>query len=153
MGWVTERHGALYAREYGFDARFEALVARIVADFLDNFRPDRERCWIAEQAGQRLGSIFLVQKTSEVAQLRLLFLEPQARGLGLGRLLVDEVERFSRSVGYRKIVLWTQNVLAPARRLYEGSGYRLVGQEEHANFGPRIVGEMWEKELSNVTEP
>lgn len=147
MGWVVERHGALYAQEYGWNARMESLVARIVADFLEHFQPDRERCWIAERAGQRVGSVFLMRKAEGVAQLRLLLVEPQARGLGLGSKLVQECEDFARRVGYRRIHLWTNNVLGSARKIYEAAGYEITAESSHRDFGPELTAQEWEKAL------
>lgn len=159
IGWVASRHGALYAAEYGWDIGFEALVARIGADFIDRFDPAREACWIAEREGSGapvpLGSVFLVQARDEasgaidsgVAQLRLLLVEPEARGLGLGKRLTAECERFARAAGYRRIRLWTQSILLAARGIYTAAGYRLVGTEPHHSFGHDLVGEIWEREL------
>ncbi len=147
VGWVVHRHGLLYAREYGWDERFEALVAQIVADFINNFDPATERCWIAEMEGERVGCVFVVGAGDKVAKIRLLLVEPRARGLGLGNRLVEECIRFARSRGYEKFVLWTNDVLEDARRIYERKGFALVEQEEHHSFGKDLVGQNWELTL------
>jgi DNA-binding MarR family transcriptional regulator/ribosomal protein S18 acetylase RimI-like enzyme len=155
MGWVVARHGALYAQEYGWTLAFEALVARIAADFIDRFDPQREACWIAERDGANIGSVFLVQARDEVtqapiggaAQLRMLLVEPAARGVGLGERLVTECERFARAKGYRRIMLWTNSNLLAARGIYRKAGYQLTKSEPHHSFGHDLVGETWELPL------
>lgn len=147
MGWIIHRHGVLYAKEYGWDATFEALVAEIAARFIQRFNAKRERCWIAEREGEIVGSVFLVEKSKTVGQLRLMYVEPEARGLGLGSRLADECVRFARQVGYRKVVLWTNSVLLAARHIYEKAGFRLIASEPHHSFGHDLIGETWELDL------
>jgi GNAT superfamily N-acetyltransferase len=155
IGWVISRHGALYAQEFGWDMHFEALVAHIAARFIEQFDAAREACWIAERGGQPLGCVFLVQARDEdtqavepgTAQLRLLLVEPAARGLGVGAALVDACERFARSAGYRRIRLWTQSMLLAARSIYQRAGYKLIATEPHHSFGHELVGEIWELAL------
>ncbi|HET7340819.1 MAG TPA: helix-turn-helix domain-containing GNAT family N-acetyltransferase [Methylomirabilota bacterium] len=147
MGWVVQRHAVVYAEEYGWNEAFEALVAEVVAEFLRGFDARRERCWIAELDGQPVGSVFLVERTKTVAQLRLLLVEPAARRLGLGRRLVDECVGFARRAGYRSVTLWTNSVLVAARRLYAAAGFRLVKSERHHSFDHDLVGETWELRL------
>ncbi len=147
IGWVVHRHGVLYSREYGYDEQFEALVAEITAKFIQNFDPKKERCWIAEKDGEIAGSVFLVKSSKTVAKLRLLLVEPEARGMGIGARLVSECERFARQAGYKKIVLWTQSELLGARRIYQKAGYRLVHEDPHHSFGKDLVAETWELKL------
>ncbi|MGH8708433.1 MAG: GNAT family N-acetyltransferase [Burkholderiales bacterium] len=147
LGWVVQRHGELYWREYGYDERFEALVAGIVAQFVENFDALRERCWIAESKGKRLGAVCVVKQSPRVAKLRLLIVEPAARGMGLGGRLVRACVRFARAAGYGKVVLWTQSELEAARAIYIKTGFRLVRREPHTSFGKRLVGEYWELDL------
>lgn len=144
IGWVIQRHGELYAREQGWDERFEALVAHIAADFVQNYDPARERCWIAERDGERLGAIFLVRGEDEgQAKLRMLLIEPAARGLGLGKRLVAECVAFARKAGYRQITLWTQSILAPARGIYAAAGFKLVDSRPDDMIAPGLISETW----------
>ncbi len=148
FGWVIGRHGALYAQEYGWDSTFEALVAEIVARYLRNHKPRREQAWIAEYLGERVGCAFLIERSAHVAQLRLLLVEPTARGKGIGRALVNECIRFAGAAGYRRVMLWTNSVLHAARHLYEEAGFKLVKREKHHSFGHDLVGQNWELSLS-----
>lgn len=147
IGWVVSRHGALYAEEYGFDARFEALVAQVAGTFLATHDPARERCWIAEADGTRLGSVFLVRESDDLARLRLLIVEPSARGLGIGRHLVETCVQEARALGYRRMTLWTNDILVAARAIYRAQGFRLTASEPHSKLGPPMVGEDWERDL------
>jgi DNA-binding MarR family transcriptional regulator/GNAT superfamily N-acetyltransferase len=148
MGWVVQRHGELYAREWGYSAEFEALVARICADFLDHFDPSGERCWIAERNGTLIGSVFVVRKSKTVARLRLLIVDPDARGLGLGGRLVDECVRFARDAGYTTLTLWTHRQLEAARRIYRRAGFRCVAARPTRSFGRQLVDETWQLTLA-----
>jgi DNA-binding MarR family transcriptional regulator/GNAT superfamily N-acetyltransferase len=148
MGWVVHRHGVLYAQEYGWDERFEALIAGFVAEFVRHHDPKRERCWIAEREGEIVGSAFLVQQSKRVAKIRLLLVEPDARGLGIGSRLMAECAGLARRIGYRKMTLWTNDVLRSGRHIYERAGFRLTREEQHHRFGQDLVGQTWEQELS-----
>jgi DNA-binding MarR family transcriptional regulator/GNAT superfamily N-acetyltransferase len=150
LGWIVYLHGLLYSREYRYDERFEALVAGIAAEFIQHFDPARDRCWIAERSGERAGCVMLVHKSATVAKLRLLIVEPSARGLGIGQRLVEECIRFARQVGYKKIVLWTQSELQAARSIYEKAGFQLRAQQPHRSWGREdLVAETWELRLAN----
>jgi GNAT superfamily N-acetyltransferase len=150
MGWIVHRESIGYAEQYGWDNTFEALAARIVNEFVTNFDAVRERCWIAEIDGQNVGHVFLVKHPSEprTAKLRLLFVEPCARGLGLGDALVNECIRFARTAGYQKVVLWTQSILTSAHRIYKKAGFRLIKEEPHHSFGHDLIGQEWELDLT-----
>jgi DNA-binding MarR family transcriptional regulator/GNAT superfamily N-acetyltransferase len=147
LGWIVSRQALLYAEEYGWDGTYEALAAEIVAHFIKNYDPKRERCWIAEKDGVRVGAVFVAKATDEVAKLRLLHVEGEARGLGIGKRLVDECVRFSRQVGYRKLTLWTQSILTAARHIYKQAGFRLVKEEKHHSFGKKLTAETWDLDL------
>jgi DNA-binding MarR family transcriptional regulator/GNAT superfamily N-acetyltransferase len=148
MGWVVQRHGELYWQEYRYDERFEALVAEIVGEFIGKLDPVRERCWIAEKDGLNVGSVFLVKKSASVAKLRLLLVEPSARGLGIGKRLVEECVNFARKAGYKKIVLWTQSELSAARGIYQSAGFQLVAEKLHQSWGRTdLVAGTWELKL------
>ncbi len=144
MGWVIHQHGLLYHQEYGWDESFEALVARICADFINNYDPQKERCWIAEMQGEQVGSIFCVKASEDVAKLGLLLVVPKARGLGLGTRLVKEGIRFAMRSGYKKLTLWTNAVLVEARKIYEKNGFKLVEEEPHHSFGHDLIGQNWD---------
>ena len=147
MGWVTARHGVLYGEEYGLNHKMEAYVAEVVAKFLRDFDPAREHCWIAEQDGAPIGSVFIVKESDEIARLRLLIVEPKARGLGVGRRLVEECVRFARRAGYREVTLWTHSILTAARRIYASVGFEIAETETHDEFGPELLGETWNLRL------
>ena len=147
LGWVVLAHGEQYAAEFGWDATFEALVARIVADFAQHHEPGRERAWIAEMDGEPVGCVLCVRRDDETAQLRILLVDPAARGLGIGARLVEECIRFARTAGYRSLVLWTNDMLVSARRIYEAAGFELVDEESHHSFGHDLVGQTWRLDL------
>jgi GNAT superfamily N-acetyltransferase len=147
FGWIVRRNAELYAREYRWQSPFEGVCAQIVADFVNNYDPKRERCWIAEMDGENVGTVMLVKDKPGVARLRLLLVDPKARGLGLGAQLVDESVRFARRAGYKKITLWTHSVLTAARHIYEKAGFRLMRSEPHKSWGRPVVSEHWDLEL------
>jgi N-acetylglutamate synthase-like GNAT family acetyltransferase len=147
MGWIVQKHGLIYAQEYGWNAEFEALVAEICAKFLRSFDPQKERCWIAERAGIAVGCVMLVKHSNTVAKLRLLLVDASERGKGVGQRLVNECVEFARLAGYREVTLWTQSILTAARKLYEAHGFKLVESKPHESFGAKLIGETWEKEF------
>jgi DNA-binding MarR family transcriptional regulator/GNAT superfamily N-acetyltransferase len=147
FGWIVHRHGVLYAQEYGWNEEFEALVAGITARFIQNFKPGREGCWVAEKDGRIMGSVFVVEEDAGTAKLRMLYVEPDARGEGLGTRLVGEVVKFVREAGYKRLTLWTNENLTAARRLYEKAGFKLISEEPHESFGHRLTGQYWELAL------
>jgi DNA-binding MarR family transcriptional regulator/GNAT superfamily N-acetyltransferase len=149
VGWIIHRQGLLYAQEYGWDVSYEALVAEILGGFVKNFDPARENAWVAERQGAIAGSVFLVRESATVAKLRLLYVEPSARGLGIGRHLVDACIAFARDKGYRTLRLWTNDVLVSARRIYQAAGFRLTKEQRHHSFGKDLVGQTWELALSS----
>ena len=150
VGWIVHRQAVLYAREYGWDGTYEALVAEILSAFIKSYDKNRERSWIAERDGQVVGSVFLMKKSDRVAQLRLLYVEPAARGLGLGRCLVDECIRFARTKGYRKLTLWTNDCLVAARKIYQAAGFKLVNEAAHHSFGKDLMGQTWDLDLTRT---
>lgn len=147
MGWIVHRHGVLYAREYGWDQTFEALVARVAADFVEQYDPARHCCRMAERDGEIAGSAMVVEKSPAVAKLRLVYVEPWARGTGLGKALVEDCMSFARGARYRRMTLWTNDVLLPARRLYQRLGFEMTAAEAYRGFGKDLVGETWERDL------
>ena len=147
MGWIIYRHGAMIAPEFGWDNRFEALVAEIAAKFIREKKPGRDRCWIAERDGRILGSVFVVEESPDTAKLRLLYVEPEARGLGVGTTLVAEAVAFARSAGYRRITLWTMSILHSARRIYESQGFELIHEEVNSEFGENLTAQVWARDL------
>jgi len=147
LGWVVQRHGEIYAEEFGWNWEFEGLVAGVVSQFVKNFDPKRERCWIAERNGKRIGAVFCFQKTKTVAKLRMLFVDRDARGLGLGSRLVNECIQFARQKGYKKMVLWTESPLKAARRIYADAGFRIASRTPVHEFGTRMTSEIWELDL------
>ena len=147
FGWIIHRQGAIYGEEYGWNEEFEALVAEITARFIKQFKTGRDRCWVAETGGRVVGAVFVVEEDAETAKLRMLYVEPDARGSGVGGHLVDEVVNFARKAGYRRLTLWTNDNLTAARRLYERAGFKLVSEEQHESFGHKLTGQYWELAL------
>jgi len=153
MGWIVHRQAILYAEEYGWDGTYEALAAEIVAQFIKSYDPQRERAWVAEKDGQRVGAVFVAKQSEEIARLRLLHVEREARGLGIGRRLVEECIRFARQAGYLKMTLWTQSVLHAARDIYKKAGFQVVHEEKHHSFGKDLTAETWELNLGTTRLP
>lgn len=147
IGWIIHRQARLYADEYGWDWTFEALVAEIAGHFIRDFQPEWERCWVAERGGEVVGAVFVVRQDTDTAQLRMLYVDAAARGLGLGRRLVDECLRFATARGYRRMVLWTNDILVSARRIYEAAGFERVEEDRHHSFGKDLVGQVWARDL------
>ena len=147
IGWVIHRHGVLYAAEYNWDATFEAMVAKVAASFIEDFRPGRDRCWIAERDGRIVGAAFVVEASEKVAKLRMVYVEPGERGNGLGRRLVREAMTFARAASYNRMTLWTNDVLIAARALYEREGFEKVSEQRYRGFGHELTGETWERDL------
>ena len=147
FGWIVKRHAEIYAQEYQWQAPFEGVCAQIVADFVNKFDPKYERCWIAEMNGENVGCVFVAKDSDEVARIRLLLVDPKARGLGLGARLTDECVKFARDAGYKKMTLWTHSVLSAARHIYKNAGFTLMRSENHQDWGPPVVSEYWDLEL------
>jgi DNA-binding MarR family transcriptional regulator/ribosomal protein S18 acetylase RimI-like enzyme len=147
MGWIVHRQAMLYGEEFGWDGTYEALAAQVVAQFIKNFDPKRERCWIAEKDGERIGAVFVAKESDDIAKLRLLHVEAEARGLGIGKRLVEECVRFARQAGYQKMTLWTQSILHAARHIYKKAGFHVVREEKHHSFGKDLTAETWELDL------
>ena len=150
IGWAVQKHGELYAREYGWDETFEALAAEVGAKFLRDFDPKKERAWVAEKDGENVGFVMLIRQSDEVAKLRMLLVDPKARGLGIGKRLVEECIRFARNRGYKKITLWTNDILVTACHIYRETGFKLMAEERHHSFGHDLVGQTWELDLTNA---
>jgi GNAT superfamily N-acetyltransferase len=147
MGWIVHRQAILYAEEYGWDETYEALAAEIVAHFIKHYDPKRERAWVAEKDGKRVGAVFVARQSDEIVKLRLLHVESEARGLGIGKRLVQECVRFARQAGYQKMTLWTQSLLHAARHIYKHEGFQVVSEEKHHSFGKDLTAETWELNL------
>ncbi|MGD0132165.1 MAG: helix-turn-helix domain-containing GNAT family N-acetyltransferase [Bryobacteraceae bacterium] len=150
MGWIVHRQAILYADEYGWDGTYEALAAEIVAQFIKNYDPKRERAWVAEKDGERVGAVFVSKGSDQIVRLRLLHVEQQARGLGIGKRLVEECIRFARQAGYQKMTLWTQSILHAARHIYKKAGFQIVHEEKHHSFGKDLTAETWELILTTT---